>query len=56
MATLPDPDQLKDLKMLRHEYDAAMTVACDPDEKWRLYRMVQDLDMCIERVQRSEPQ
>jgi hypothetical protein len=43
-------DQMRELEMLRHEYKAAMSVATDPDEKWRLYRILQELNLCIERL------
>jgi hypothetical protein len=47
------PDQLSELEMLRHEYKAAMSVAADPDEKWRLYRILQELNFTIERVRQT---
>jgi hypothetical protein len=43
-------DQLEELRALLHEYDAAMKVTCDPDEKWRLYRNLQELRTCIESL------
>jgi hypothetical protein len=43
-------DRLRELELLRHEYKAAMSVATDPEEKWRLYRMLQGLNLCIERL------
>lgn len=49
---MPDasPDQLRELEMLRHEYKAAISVATDPDEKWRLYRILQELNLTIGRL------
>jgi hypothetical protein len=43
-------EQVKELEMLRHEYKAAMGEATDPDEKWRLHRILQELNLCIERL------
>ena len=49
------PDELKELEKLRHEYKAAMSVAIDPEEKWRLFRALHELNLCIERlVQQGE--
>jgi hypothetical protein len=42
--------QLRELELLRHEYKAAISVATDPDEKWRLYRILQELNTTIERL------
>lgn len=48
-----DADQLRELEMLRAEYRAAMSVTYDADERYRLYRMVQELNACIERLQQG---
>jgi hypothetical protein len=45
-----DSDKVKELEMLRYEYRAAMSVATDPDEKWRLHRMLRELNLCIESL------
>jgi hypothetical protein len=52
MAAEPIPltDHLHELEILRHEYRAAMTVTCDSEERYRLYRIVQELNACIERL------
>jgi hypothetical protein len=48
-------DQVRELELLRREYRAALSVAIDPDEKWRLYRVLQELNATIERLtQRGE--
>lgn len=49
-----DPDQLRELEMLRSEYRAAISAAHDPEERYRLYRMVQELNACIERIQQKQ--
>ncbi len=52
-ATMPDDasaEKLRELELLRHEYKAAMSVATDPEEKWRLYRILQELNSTIERI------
>ena len=49
-------EQVKELEMLRHEYKAAMGEATDPDEKWRLYRILQELNLCIERLVQQRDQ
>ena len=49
-------DQMRELEMLRHEYKAAMSVATDPDEKWRLHRILQELNLCIERLVQQRDQ
>jgi hypothetical protein len=43
-------EQLSELEMLRHEHKAAMSVATDPEEKWRLYRILQELSLYIEQL------
>jgi hypothetical protein len=43
-------EQLKELELLRREYMAAITEATDPDEKWRLYRVLKELDLAIQRL------
>ncbi len=30
-----------------------MKVTCDPDEKWRLYRNLQELRTCIEQLRQA---
>jgi hypothetical protein len=49
-------EQVKELEMLRHEYKAAMGEATDPDEKWRLHRILQELNLCIERLVQQRDQ
>lgn len=44
-------DTLHELLMLRHEYRAAMSVTCDPEERFRLYRLVNELTTSIDRLQ-----
>ena len=36
--------------MVRLEYRCALSVSCDPEEKYRLCRLVQELSACIERM------
>ncbi len=50
---LTDPDVLQELQFLRHDYRCALSVSCDPEEKYRLYRLIQELNACIERMQRA---
>jgi hypothetical protein len=45
-------EQMRELELLRREYEAAIRVATDPDEKWRLYRVMQELNTTIERLTR----
>ena len=46
MANDATPDKVKELEMLRHEYKAAMSVAIDPEEKWRLFRALREPSSC----------
>lgn len=50
---IPDTNVLRELEMLRMEYRAELSVATDPEERYRLYRMVQELNACIERMQQQ---
>jgi hypothetical protein len=53
MAVFRDPDQLRELETLRREYIIAMSETHDPAEKSRLSRMVEELNICIERLRRE---
>jgi hypothetical protein len=53
MAVFRDPDQLRELEVLRREYIIAMSETHDPAEKSRLSRMVEELNICIERLRRE---
>lgn len=50
---LPDPEQLHELELLRREYEATLQVTTDPEEKWRLYRILQELRACILRIENN---
>ncbi len=50
---LSNVEQLRELRLLVQEHRAAMSVTHDPDERYRLYRMVQELNACIERMEDS---
>jgi hypothetical protein len=50
VAVFRDPEQLKELEMLRCEYALAVSRASGPTEKLRLSRMVEELNLCIERL------
>ena len=50
---LSNVEQLRELRLLVQEHRAAMSVTNDPDERYRLYRMVQELNACIERMEDS---
>jgi hypothetical protein len=53
---MPDPavmEQVHELQLLRHEYQAEMSVCCEQAKKSRLYRMVQELNVCIEHLQQN---
>ncbi len=39
--------------MLRHDYRTSLQTAFDPEEKRRLYRVIQELNACIERLQQG---
>jgi hypothetical protein len=45
-----DPEQIRELELLRREYEAQMLVSCDPSEKRRLYSVMKQLDACIENM------
>jgi hypothetical protein len=53
MAVFRDPEQLRELETLRREYIIAMSETHDPAEKSRLSRMVEELNICIERLRRE---
>lgn len=48
-----DPNILQQLVMLRHDYRTSLQTAFDPEEKRRLYRVIQELNACIERLQQG---
>jgi hypothetical protein len=53
---MSDPEvteQVHELQLLRHEYQMEMSISCDQDKKWRLYRMIQELSSCIDHLQET---
>jgi hypothetical protein len=50
MSDNSNAEQLKELELLRQEYMAAISEATDPDEKWRLCRVLKELDLAIDRI------
>ncbi len=55
MSAIPksDPNVLEELEMLRLEYRSSLSVTSDPEEKYRLYRMIQELNACIDRMRQQ---
>jgi hypothetical protein len=55
MAAEPIPlaDHLHELEILRHDYRVAMSATADAQERYRLYRIVQELNAWIERLQQQ---
>jgi hypothetical protein len=45
-----DPEQIRELQLLKREYEAQMLVSCDPSEKRRLYAVMKQLDGWIVRA------
>ena len=41
MAESEITEQVHELELQRHEYQVEMSISCDPEKKWRLYRIVQ---------------
>jgi hypothetical protein len=50
MSDNSNAEQLKELELLRQEYMAAISEATGPDEKWRLCRVLKELDLAIDRI------
>lgn len=46
-----DPEHLAELYQLAREYEAALQVASDLEEKWRLYRILQEIRACIIEIE-----
>ncbi len=44
-----DPEQIRELELLRREYEAQMLASSDPNEKRRLYAVKRQLDESIAR-------
>lgn len=51
VAEHPRPDNLADLYLLCREYEATLQVTSDPEEQWRLRRILQELRTCILNMQ-----
>ena len=51
---MSDPEkteQVHELQLLRHEYQVEMSISCETEKKWRLYRMIQELSSCIDHLE-----
>lgn len=48
-----DPEQIRELELLRREYDAQMRASSDPQDKRRLYAVKKQLEESIVRAQNS---
>jgi hypothetical protein len=44
-------DELHELYLLQREYEAALAVACEADEKWRLWRILHEIRTCIIHIE-----
>lgn len=51
-----DLDQLDELRLLRREYQVAIQSQSAPEKKLRLLHMVQELNACIENMEREASQ
>lgn len=51
-----DLDQLDELRLLRREYQVAIQSQPAPEKKLRLLHMVQELNACIENMEREASQ
>ncbi|WP_041855475.1 hypothetical protein [Candidatus Korobacter versatilis] len=54
MVTKSDPEQIRELRLLRREYESSFRAASEPAEKLRLARMIDDLSACLATF-REEP-
>lgn len=51
--TTIDIEQLNELRLLRREYQVAIQSQPAPEKKLRLLHMVQELNACIENMERE---
>jgi hypothetical protein len=51
MAEHPNADSVSELNGLIRDYEATIAVTCDPEEKWRLCRILRELRACVIAVQ-----
>jgi hypothetical protein len=47
----PTGEHIPELYAICREYEATLQVTSDPDEKWRLYRILQELRACIIQIE-----
>ena len=52
MSDSASAEQMRELELLRREYQAAVRVATDADERRRLYRVLQEINATIDRLTR----
>ena len=48
-----DPEQVRELQLLRREYESSFREATEPTEKLRLARMIDDLSACLASLQEA---
>jgi hypothetical protein len=47
-------DDLSEFLWLRDETNAAMRTSCDRETVWKLYNTLQEIETCIQNLQRAE--
>ena len=54
MSAKPESDPLSELRAIKREYEAALKVAIDTEEKWRLREMVRKIEASIRELEQPE--
>ncbi len=55
MVTKSDPEQVRELQLLRREYELSLHAATEATEKLRLARMIDDISACLHALEQAVP-